>query len=100
MRTLVWLLLIAPFAVAEESLADVTAAVRQALEQDRVDDAVNALATMGPLYAKSEDEQDRTEAVRAAGKAAKSKDLGIRHGGFAALGAMRAKGSSKSSGAG
>jgi hypothetical protein len=88
------LLLLAGAALAEDDLAEVTARLAAALDTGSVPDAQQALTALPPLYAKGTEEQQKT-AVETVGKAAKADDLTVRHGAFAALGAMRAKGSSK-----
>jgi len=93
MRLTFALLLLAGAALAED-LAEVTAQLAAALDTGSVADAQGALSKLPPLYAKGTEEQQKA-AVEAVGKAAKAEDLTVRHGAFAALGTMRAKGSSK-----
>lgn len=96
MRPVSLLILVAAIVHAGElgSLADANVALAEALAGDAPADAAAALASLSGLYPKAE-EADRKEAVRLAGKAAKKKDLRVRHGAFAALAGMKAKGSSK-----
>src|SRR5512134_2215729 len=93
MRITVLILLLAGLALAED-LAEVTAQLAAALETGSVADAQKALSTLPGLYAKGTEEQQKA-AVETVGKAAKADDLTVRHGAFAALGTMKAKGSSK-----
>jgi HEAT repeat protein len=97
LRILCVLMAAATLAAAVEfpTLAEAAGALRRALEADASGDATAALAAMPALYAKATAEEEREEAVKAAGQAAKSKDLSVRHGAFAALGEFKAKGSSK-----
>ena len=77
-----------------KNLGEATAILEKALADGYLNDAFGTLAGMPALYEKAED-ADKKAAVQLIGKAAKSKDLRVRHGAFAALGAIRAKGSSK-----
>jgi len=93
MRLLLPLLLAAALAVAED-LAQVTTQLQAALDGESPADAQKALSLVPGLYGTGTEEQQKA-AVEAVGKAAKSDDLMVRHGAFAALGTMKAKGSSK-----
>lgn len=93
MRILIATLLLTGAALAED-LAEVTAQLAAALDTGSIPDAQKALTALPPLYAKGTEEQQKA-AVDAVGKAARAEDLTVRHGAFAALGTMRAKGSSK-----
>jgi hypothetical protein len=93
MRFALALALAAGLALAED-LATVTAQLQAALEGNSLPDAQKALSTIPGLYAAGGEEQQKA-ALEAVGKAAKSEDLSVRHGAFAALGTIRAKGSSK-----
>lgn len=93
MRVTFAVLLLAAVALAED-LAEVTAQLQAALDSNAHPDAQKALSTLSPLYAKGTEEQQKA-ALEAVGKAAKSDDLAVRHGAFAALGQIKAKGSSK-----
>ncbi len=87
-------LLLATVAAAAEDLAQVTTQLQAALDGDAPADAQRALSMVPGLYGTGNEEQQKA-AVEAVGKAAKSEDLTVRHGAFAALGTMKAKGSSK-----
>jgi HEAT repeat protein len=87
-------LLLAAGAALSEDLAAVTAQLHAALEGNSLPDAQKALSAIPGLYAAGAEEQQKA-AIEAVGKAAKSEDLSLRHGAFAALGTMKAKGSSK-----
>lgn len=89
MRTLLLLLL-----ANADNLPDATETLLKALSDGIINDATAALAAMPPLYEKAED-GDKKPAINAIGKAAKSKELRVRHGAFAALGAIKEKGTSK-----
>jgi len=89
MRALLLLLLASP-----EYLPDTTEMLLAAIADGIPNDATAALAQMPGLYGKSE-AADQKKAIAAVGKAARSNDLRVRHGAFAALGAIKAKGSSK-----
>jgi HEAT repeat protein len=93
MRLVIALLLAAGAALAED-LAEVTAQLIAAIDGNSLPDAQKALSAIPGLYAAGTEEQQKA-AVEAVGKASKSDDLSLRHGAFGALGAMRAKGSSK-----
>lgn len=93
MRCLLTVLLAAGAALGDD-LAKVTGELQAALDSNAIPDAQKALSAIPGLYAAGGEEQ-RKAAVEAVGKAAKSDDLAVRHGAFAALGAVRAKGSSK-----
>jgi len=93
MRILFALFLAAGAALAED-LTEATAQLQTALDSDSPADAQKALSTIPGLYAAGTEEQQKA-AVEAVGKAAKSDDLTVRHGAFAALGLVKAKGSSK-----
>lgn len=79
---------------AQKSLGETSAILEQALADGDVNTITGALADMPGLYPKAE-EPDQKSAIQLIGKSARSKDLRVRHGAFAALGAIRAKGSSK-----
>ena len=87
-------LLIAAGAALAEDLAQATAQLQAAIEANSLPDAQKALTTIPGVYAAGGEEQQKA-ALEAVGKAAKSDDLTLRHGAFAALGTMKAKGSSK-----
>ncbi|HEX5135568.1 MAG TPA: hypothetical protein VFY93_01220 [Planctomycetota bacterium] len=87
------LLLLAGAALADD-LVEMTAQLAAALDTGSVPDAQKALSTLPALYPKGTEEQQKA-AVEAVGKAAKADDLTVRHGAFAALGTIKAKGSSK-----
>ena len=89
MRAVLLLLL-----ASTDNLPDATELLLKALHDDIPNDATAALASMPPLYQKAED-GDKKSAISAIGKAARSKEIRIRHGAFAALGAIREKGTSK-----
>lgn len=93
MRILIVLFLSAGAALAED-LAEATAQLQAALDTNSPADAQKALSAIPGLYAAGTEEQQKA-AVEAVGKAAKSDDLTLRHGAFAALGTVKAKGSSK-----
>jgi hypothetical protein len=93
MRLLIALFVTAAAALAED-LAEVTAQLQAAIDGNAPAEAQKALSTIPGLYPKGTEEQ-QAAAVEAVGKAARSEELLVRHGAFAALGAMRAKGSSK-----
>jgi hypothetical protein len=93
MRLSFTLLLLAGAALAED-LAEATAQLAAALDTGSIPDAQKALGALSPLYAKGTEEQQKA-AVETVGKAAKADDLTVRHGAFAVLGTIRAKGSSK-----
>jgi HEAT repeat protein len=93
MRIAFFLLVLAGMALAED-LGEVTAQLAAALDTGSVADAQAALSKLPGLYAKGTEEQQKA-AVETVGKAAKADDLTVRHGAFAALGTIRAKGSSK-----
>lgn len=79
---------------APKSLGEATAILEQAMADGDINTITGALVDMPQLYKKAE-EPDQKAAIALIGKGAKSKDLRVRHGAFAALGAIRAKGSSK-----
>jgi HEAT repeat protein len=93
MRLTFAVLLLAGAALAAD-LADATAQLHAALASGSAPDAQTALSAVVGAYARGSEEQQKA-AVEAVGKAAKSDDLSVRHGAFAALGQMKAKGSSK-----
>lgn len=93
MRILIPLLLAAGAARAED-LAEVTAQLQAALDANSPADAQKTLSAIPGLYAAATEEQQKA-AVEAVGKAARSDDLAVRHGAFAALGTIKAKGTSK-----
>jgi HEAT repeat protein len=93
MRPLIALLLAASWAAAQD-IAEVTAQLEAALESKSAPDAQKALSGLPALCAKAGEEQQKA-ALEVIGKAAKSDDLSVRHGAFAALGEIKAKGSSK-----
>ena len=96
MRLSIALLLAAGAALAEEpaGLAETTAQLQTALGAGGPADAQKALSAIPALYPKGTEEQQK-DALEAIGKAARSDDLTVRHGAFAALGTIKAKGSSK-----
>jgi hypothetical protein len=94
MRITSLLLLLAGAALAEEDLAGMTAQLAAALDTGSVADAQAALSKIPGLYAKGTEEQQKA-ALETVGKAAKADDLTVRHGAFAALGTIKAKGTSK-----
>lgn len=77
-----------------DDLDEMTAQLATALDTGSIPDAQQALTALPALYPKGTEEQQKA-AVETVGKAAKSDDLTVRHGAFAALGTIRAKGSSK-----
>jgi HEAT repeat protein len=93
MRLAVSLLLLASVGLAED-LAEVAAQLAAALDTGSAADAQAALSKLPSLYANAPEEQQKA-ALEAVGRAAKAEDLTVRHGAFAALGAIRSKGSSK-----
>jgi len=93
MRVLFFLFLAAVTSAAED-LAQVTTQLQAALDGSVLTDAQKALSMIPGLYGAGSEEQQKA-AVEAVGKASKSDDLTLRHGAFAALGTMKAKGSSK-----
>lgn len=93
MRCILAAFLVCGAALAED-LAEATAQLQSALEANSLPDAQKALSTIPGLFAAGGEEQQKA-AIEAVGKAAKSDDLSVRHGAFAALGTIRAKGSSK-----
>lgn len=79
-----------------ENLGQAVAVLEQALADEDVNTATATLSSMPALYGREGvEEADQKAAVKLIGKAAKSKELRMRHGAFAALGAIGEKGSSK-----
>jgi len=93
MRLTFAFLFLAGAALADD-LVEATAQLQAALETKSAADAQRALSQIPGLYAKGTDEQQKA-ALDAVGKAARSDDLTVRHGAFAALGTIKAKGSSR-----
>jgi len=89
-----WFAASVAFAQAPATLGEAADRLKEALATDATADAQSALAAIPALHAAASD-AERKQALDAVGKAAKSDDLGVRHGAFAALGAMKMKGSSK-----
>lgn len=93
MRCMIAVLFASGAALAGD-LAEATSQLQAALEANSLPDAQKALSTIPGLYPAGAEEQQKA-AIEAVGKAAKAEDLSVRHGAFAALGAIKAKGSSK-----
>ncbi|MGH7162086.1 MAG: hypothetical protein ACREID_01275 [Planctomycetota bacterium] len=97
MRNILVLALAAAPLAAEEpapALAAVTAELVAAIENRLPAEAASAVARVPPAYAKGTQDEQK-QALAAVGRAAREEDLRVRHGAFAALAAMKAKGSSK-----
>ena len=99
MRCLFALCLAGAIALAQApaTLGEAARMLEDALARDAVAEAQAALAAMPALHAGA-DEGQRKHALQAVAKAARSDDLGVRHGAFTVLGEMKEKGSSKSLG--
>jgi len=81
-------------AVLAEDLGELTAQLQTALDTSATADAQAVLSKIPEQYGAATEEQQKA-ALETVGKAAKADDLSVRHGAFAALGAIKAKGSSK-----
>lgn len=96
LRPIIILALLAAVAAAEDvtTLPVVTNDLLAALDGGVPSEATAALVAIQGIYPKGA-EAEQKGALKAIGKAAKSKDLQIRHGAFAALATLKVKGSSK-----
>ena len=94
MRCLVLLLFVSIASAADSPLALTSTQLGGALAGSKYTAAIELLGRIAGLYASASKAEQKT-AVKVVGKAAKSKDVQTRHGAFAALAAIGAKGSSK-----
>ena len=94
MRYLLSLMLASTVFAADVKLPTMSERLGLALKKSEHAEALGLLERLPAVYAKAEG-AERKKVVRAIGKAASSRHVPVRHGAFAALAKIRAKGSSK-----